>query len=455
MPTCTQRGTHLLALVLAVILIALLSACDGGSDDPVDPGNDNDSEVEQTIAEMVGEDENFATLFEALQQVGFDASLSDTTETFTVFAPDETAFSFLDPSVLLDQDEALSSVVGYHIIASQAILTADLENGEATVETLSGDEFTVQVTESGVFIEEAEVIQTDVEAVNGVIHVIDRPLLGNQDLANVTWFVSETAELYGTVVDFELRDAFEEAGTWTVFGPNNATLEEADLSDFSEEEIQQILQYHVLGGQPTNSSTLLELLEEEGTPSFETVQGEELTITLDEEEIVFNEGQATLDVENLDYVASNGILHVIEGLLLPPSFTEEDDDEEEAEQVAITLDNDGASAYFATEVEGADADDIVELNENNAPIILEVGTRYSLEIVNGGAHPFAIDDGDGTELLTHDGEGAFANDEAVNLETDGSGGFSFTLTEELSNELGEYFCVVHSGAMRGELQLAQ
>ena len=394
MPTCTQRGTHLLALVLAVILIALLSACDGGGDDPVDPGNDNDSDVEQTIAEMVGEDENFATLFEALQQVGFDASLSDTTETFTVFAPDETAFSFLDSSVLLDQDEALSSVLGYHIIAGQAILTADLENGEATVETLSGDEFTVQVTESGVFIEGAEVIQTDVEAVNGVIHVIDRPLLGNQDLANVMWFVSETAELYGLLDDVALRDAFANAESWTVFGPNNATLEDADLSDFSEEEIQQILQYHVLGGQSINSETLLdqvEELEEGEILSVETVQGEELTITLDGEEIVFNDGQATLDVENLDYVASNGILHVIEGLLVPPSFTEEDDDNEEAEQVALTLDNDGASAYFAPEVEGADADDVVDLNENNAPITLEVGTRYTFEIVNGGAHPFAIE----------------------------------------------------------------
>ena len=119
-------------------------------------------------------------------------------------------------------------------------------------------------------------------------------------------------------------------------------------------------------------------------------------------------------------------------------------------EVTVTLDNDGTSAYFASSVEGADAEDVVELNENNAPITLEKGTRYTFVIESGGSHPFVIDDGAGTDLLTHDGEGTFAGDDAVDLATDGNGGFSFTLTEALASEIAEYYCNFH-GSMRGEM----
>jgi hypothetical protein len=135
--------------------------------------------------------------------------------------------------------------------------------------------------------------------------------------------VSETEQLYNTVVDFGLADAFVNASGWTVFGPNNTTFENADLSGFSEEEVQQVLQYHVYAESVVDSGGLVGLLEDNsGTVTIPTLQGEDLTIAQDGDQIVFNDGQATLDMANLDYAASNGVLHVINGLLLPPSFTE-------------------------------------------------------------------------------------------------------------------------------------
>ena len=317
------RPKLVLFTVLAVLFLGL-AACD--DDNPVseDPDPDPDPDPTQTIGDIVGDDDNFSTLLTALEEAGLAGALTDEESTFTVFAPNNDAFGPINTEVLLGQSDALAAVLGYHVIPDSEITASDLESGANTVETLSGDQLTVNVTDDGIFIEGAEVIQTDVEATNGVIHVLDRALLGNQNLANVAWFVQETEELYNAIVGAELRDAFvNEEEAWTVFGPNNATFEEADLSSFSDEEIQQILQYHVYAESAVDSGSLLGLLDEnDGTVAIETLQGEDLTITQDEEQIVFNGGQATLDTENLDYTASNGILHVIDGLLVPPSLQE-------------------------------------------------------------------------------------------------------------------------------------
>jgi uncharacterized surface protein with fasciclin (FAS1) repeats len=294
-------------------------ACDDDSD-PVQPPES------ETIADIVSDNDDFATLLDALQEAELAETFADENAEFTVFAPNEAAFTSVNTEVLLEQPE-LGDVLGYHVIPDAEIAAADLNEGENTVTTLAGDELTVVVNDDGVFIEGSEVIQTDIEADNGIIHVIDRTLLGNQNLANVAWFVDETGSLYNAVVDAGLGEAVADADGWTVFGPNNTTFENADLSGFSESEIQEILQYHVFAEDVVDSGSLLSLLDENnGEVTIETLQGENLTIAQDGDQIVFNDGdngpQATLDTANLDYTASNGILHVIDGLLLPPSFTE-------------------------------------------------------------------------------------------------------------------------------------
>ncbi len=313
-------------LVLWTVLAGLflgLAACD--DDNPVsdDPGNGSDPDPTQTIGDIVGDDDNFSTLLAALEEAGLASALTDEEATFTVFAPNNDAFGPINTEVLLGQSDALEAVLGYHVIPDQALTESDLQQGESTVTTLSGDELTVEVTDDGVFIEGSEVIQTDIEAANGVIHVLDRALLGNQNLANATWFVEETEELYNAVVGAELGDAFVGAEGWTVFGPNNAAFENADLSGYSAAEIADILQYHVYAESVVDSESLLGLLSDnDGTVAIETLQGEDLTITQEGDQIVFNGGQATLDTANLDYTASNGILHLIDGLLVPPSLQE-------------------------------------------------------------------------------------------------------------------------------------
>ncbi len=274
-----------------------------------------------TIADVVANDDSFSTLLTALQQAGLADALGNEEATFTVFAPNNDAFGPINTDVLLGQADALEAVLGYHVVPDQALAAGDLAEGENTVTTLAGDELTVVREGENVFVEGSQVVDANIETDNGIIHVIDRTLLGNQNLANTAWFVSETEQLYNTVADFGLADAFVNASGWTVFGPNNTTFENADLSGFSNEEIQQVLQYHVYAESVVDSEGLVGLLEDNsGSVTIPTLQGEDLTIAQDGDQIVFNNGDATLDMANLDYAASNGILHVIDGLLLPPSL---------------------------------------------------------------------------------------------------------------------------------------
>ena len=122
--------------------------------------------------------------------------------------------------------------------------------------------------------------------------------------------------------------------------------------------------------------------------------------------------------------------------------------------ITITMGNDGSNAYVATSVEGADAEDVVALNENNPTITFEEGMRYQFVIENGGSHPFGLDDGADTVLLNHDGTGSFADDDAVNLITDDDGGLSFNMTSELAAEIAAYYCNFH-GPMRGDIMMAE
>ena len=277
-----------------------------------------------TIADVVAESDDFSTLLAALQAADLVDALADAEATFTVFAPTNDAFGPINVGALLENEDALAEVLTYHVVAGSAIASGALEEGDNVVTTLAGDELTVTLTADGeVFIEGAQVTTADVETDNGVIHVIDGVLLGNQNLANVVTFVAETEELLGVVVEAGLASAFVEAEGWTVFGPNNATFQAADLSGFSAEQIVAILQYHVFAEGVVASGDLLGLLaDNDGEITIPTAQGEDLTITQTEAGIVFNGDQATLDLDNLDYFGSNGIVHVIDGILLPPSFND-------------------------------------------------------------------------------------------------------------------------------------
>jgi len=310
-----NRGLFGVASILALSLT--LAACDDSS--PVDIG----PEPGPTIAEIVAADAGFSTLLAALEAANLAGALDDPNATFTVFAPGNAAFGALDLDVLLADAEALESVLLYHVVAGSAVTAAQLEDGQ-TITTLDGAELSVRIDGADVFIDGARVTTPDVEAENGIIHVIDRTLTGSRNLAGVVTILEETSSLLDAVVAAGLVDAFVEADSWTVFAPDNAAFAAISdvAADLTVEELQQVLQYHVFADGAVDSATLLGLLaDNDGEVVLPTAQGEDVTVTLvNAQTIEFNGGQATLDLSSLDFFATNGIVHLIDGVLLPPSF---------------------------------------------------------------------------------------------------------------------------------------
>jgi len=294
------------------------AGCDGDDDDGMVTPPTTDP---ASIAELAADQDNLTTLVAALEAAGLDATLADENATFTVFAPADAAFDAYDVDFLVGNTDLLSEVLQFHVVQGAAALAGDLSDGD-TFTTVQGDDITVSIRDGSVFVNGVQVTTADVEASNGVVHIIDDVLLTNRTAGERLLVTNATESLYNAIDQAGLADAFNDPNNaWTTFAPNNAAFGAADLSGFSDTEVQAILQYHTLDG-ITDSAALLQLLADNGGEvSVATNQGEEITFREEADgSISLNGGQATLDLENLDQRASNGIIHQIDGVLVPPTL---------------------------------------------------------------------------------------------------------------------------------------
>ena len=144
--------------------------------------------MEETVLDIAAANEDFSTLAAAVEAAGLQDALSDPEATLTVFAPTNEAFEAalaslgLTAEELLADTQTLTAILTYHvlgdIVTSSDIAAAGTE--EIPVETLSGEELAVVVGDDGTvgFVDQtATVTMADIEASNGVIHVIDAVLL--------------------------------------------------------------------------------------------------------------------------------------------------------------------------------------------------------------------------------------------------------------------------------------
>jgi uncharacterized surface protein with fasciclin (FAS1) repeats len=130
-----------------------------------------------TIVDVASTTEGFSTLVAALTAAGLVDTLNGEGP-FTVFAPTDEAFAALPPGVLdalllPENKEVLTQILTYHVVPG-AVMAADVTDGD--VATVEGQNVTLS-TADGVTINGAKVIQADVVADNGVIHVIDAVIL--------------------------------------------------------------------------------------------------------------------------------------------------------------------------------------------------------------------------------------------------------------------------------------
>jgi uncharacterized surface protein with fasciclin (FAS1) repeats len=147
-------------------------------------GAASDTEQPDTVVDVAAGDDSFSTLVTAVDAAGLTGTLSGDGP-FTVFAPVNDAFAALPAgtvdTLLAPENQAqLTSVLTYHVVPSK-VLSGDLSDG-MTVTTVQGQPLTISVQGDAVTLTDASgntaaVVQADVEAGNGVVHVIDHVLL--------------------------------------------------------------------------------------------------------------------------------------------------------------------------------------------------------------------------------------------------------------------------------------
>jgi transforming growth factor-beta-induced protein len=151
-------------------------APDDGMDDDVTA---DDAAEGNTIVDIAVDNPDFSILVAAVTEAGLVETLSGDGP-FTVFAPTDEAFEAALDALGITAEEllanpALGDILTYHVLSGE-VMSSDLEPTQ-TVATVQGEEVTITVDDDGARINDAEIVQTDIEASNGVIHVIDAVIL--------------------------------------------------------------------------------------------------------------------------------------------------------------------------------------------------------------------------------------------------------------------------------------
>ena len=270
-----------------------------------------------TIVDIAVADGRFTTLVTAVTEAGLAETLSGEGP-FTVFAPTDDAFAALPEGTveaLLEDIPALTEILLYHVV-SGSVLAEDVVQLEEA-ETLLGKNVAIRVDMGNVYINDAQVIITDIIADNGVIHVIDSVLLppAEEELGSIVDIAVADGRfetLVTALTEADLAETLAGEGPFTVFAPTDDAFNllpdgtiEALLGDIPQ--LTDILLYHVVSG---------EVLAEEVVTLNKafTLLGRPADIRVDMGNVYINDAQVIIT----DIQASNGVIHVIDSVLLPP-----------------------------------------------------------------------------------------------------------------------------------------
>ena len=292
------------AVVYSVMMTAILLTSVACSEDE-EPVIDNPIETVDIVETAIASNpEEFNTLVEAVVAADLVATLKGDGP-FTVFAPTDEAFAKLGVDLSMLSKDELRDILFYHVVAG-TVRSTDLENG--FVETAGG--FSIQInTDNGAMINTARVIQADIEATNGIIHVIDEVLLPpTEDIVDkaISFNPDEFNSLVAAVVQADLVGTLKSEGPFTVFAPTDAAFAAlgVDIASLSKEDLTNILLYHVVPATVFSSDL------SEG--SVETASGARIMVSLD--------GGVKINDSNViiaDVQTTNGVIHVIDKVLLP------------------------------------------------------------------------------------------------------------------------------------------
>jgi uncharacterized surface protein with fasciclin (FAS1) repeats len=289
----------------------------------------SDTPPPATAGDIVGvaaSNPDFSVLVEAVKAAGLVDTLKSAGP-LTVFAPTNAAFSALltelklTKEALLADKALLTSVLTYHVLSSK-VLASQLSNGLA-VATAQGQPIKFSITGGKASITDASgrssnIVATDVMASNGVIHAIDKVILPtSKNIVQVAQGNPDFSILVEAVVAADLATVLSGLTPVTVFAPTNAAfaalLDELHVTKAqllaNKDLLNKVLTYHVLGGNQVLSSAI------PFDKPVSTLQGQ--TFTIGKNLKITDQNKRTSGIVATDIAATNGVIHVIDKVLLP------------------------------------------------------------------------------------------------------------------------------------------
>ncbi len=303
-----MKTRNLLLSLFTFMGLLLITSCE----------KDDVATTDQTVTEYAVSDKNFSILVEALTKADL-AEVLNGSGNFTVFAPTNDAFKALFTQLGVSgisdlSAETLTPILLYHVLGTEkkaSMLTSGYYN---TLSPSQGNFNSLYVsTEMGVYLnKDTKVVTADVDVKNGVIHAIDKVLLPltvvGQAQSNESFAI-----LVQAVVKAGLVETLSGSGPFTVFAPTDEAFQALftqlnvnGIADLSAAQLIPILQYHVVSGNVRSTQL--------SAGSVPTLNGN-ITVTLGAAPAI--NGNALIIAT--DVQASNGVVHVINKVLLPPT----------------------------------------------------------------------------------------------------------------------------------------
>lgn len=300
-----------------------------GAPAPSNPGSSSDPMAQKDIVDTAVGAGSFKTLVSAVQGAGLESTLRSTGP-FTVFAPTDDAFAKI-PGFLLTKlvsapyKTELGLILKYHVIGGKAVRAADVLGKKQDVATASGGNITVDGSSNKVVVNGiANVTKADVTATNGVIHVIDNVMLPTIVDTAVGYDDGTTkfSTLVAAVKAAGLVETLSGPGPFTVFAPTDKAFEDlkaalgeatfnAVLAD--KAKLTKILGYHVLSSAVYSKDV--------AAGDVGTVEGSKIAVGVSGGNVTLTDSTPNAaNVVFTDLPNSNGVIHVIDKVLLPPNL---------------------------------------------------------------------------------------------------------------------------------------
>ncbi len=310
--------------VLSVVGAASMAGMAWAQDCPLSKGSCSDSKPALTAASHQVADDivdtavkagKFNTLAAALKAAGLVDTLKGAGP-FTVFAPTDEAFAKL-PKGTLDEllkpenKAKLTAILTYHVVPGSVTAAEVTKLTHAT--TVNGQRVDIKSAGGKVMVDGATVTAADIKATNGVIHVIDTVIMpSTDDVVDTAVKAGSFKTLAAALQAAGLVDALRGTGPFTVFAPTDEAFAklpkgtlEGLLKPENKEKLVSILKYHVVSGRVFSDAAV-------AAKHAKTLQGGEVKIT--------SEGGVKVDnatVTSADLDASNGVIHVIDTVIMP------------------------------------------------------------------------------------------------------------------------------------------